>query len=91
MHVLDVLKAVDELGHVVAANGQANNRHDTESMGGASPSPSTTLVSRSHGRRATASPSTSAAPIIKGRGRRATTPRVVTSSRILAPIPYASP
>ncbi|KAL0004799.1 hypothetical protein SO802_012360 [Lithocarpus litseifolius] len=68
MHVMDVLKAVDELGRVTVANGQANNGRETESVATASPSTSATPVIRGHGRRATASPSPSPsiAPIIKG-------------------------
>ena len=89
-HVVDVLKVVDELGRVATTNGQANNRHETESVATANPSISIAPV-RSHGWHATTSPSTSAAPIIRGRGWRAATLRVVTSPQIPAPIPYVSP
>ena len=93
------------LGGGPVANGQANNGHETESATTTTPSTSVAPVStptrgqrataspstsaaRGHGQPATASPSTSAA---RGRGRRATTPRVVTSPKIPAPIPHASP
>lgn len=76
MHVMDVLKAVDELGCVAVANGQANNGHETESVATANPSTSAAPVSRSHGRCVTASPSTSAKPIIRGRGWRVATLRL---------------
>jgi len=62
MHVVDVLKVVDELNRVTVANGQANNGHETKSVVIASPSTSATPVIRGHGRRATASPSTSTTP-----------------------------
>ena len=65
MHVVDALKAVDELGRVVAANGQANNGRETELVAIASPSTSVAPVIRGHGRRATVSLSPSAAPIIR--------------------------
>ena len=49
MHVMDVLKAVDETSRVVVANGQANNRRETKSVATASPSTSMTLIIRSRG------------------------------------------
>ena len=90
MHVVDVLKAVDEFGHVATANGQANNGCETKSITTASPSTSVAPLIRSRGQHATTSPSTSVAPIIRGCGRSATTPQVVTSPEILAPILHAS-
>ena len=91
MHVVDVLKAVDELGRVIVANGQANNGRETKSIATASPRTSATLVIRGRGRHATTSPSPSTTPIIRGCGRRAATPRVVTSLEIPAPTSHASP
>ena len=89
MHVLDVLKDVDELGRVAAANGQANNAHEIELVAIVSPSTSATpLITPSRGWHATASPSTSA---VRGRGWCATTPWVVTSPEIPLPILHASP
>ncbi|KAK9988738.1 hypothetical protein SO802_028977 [Lithocarpus litseifolius] len=78
-HVRRVLNAVTGLGGGIAANGQANNRHETESAATATPTISTTPLSTpSLRRRATASPSTSAT---RGRGY----------LKIPAPIPHASP
>ena len=49
MHVMDVLKVVDETSRVVVANGQANNGCETKSVATASPSTSAALIIRSHG------------------------------------------
>ena len=69
-HVRRVLNNVVGLGGGLAANGQANNGHETESAATATPSTSATPVSTStYGRRGTASQSTSA---VRGRGRPAT-------------------
>ena len=46
---MDVLKVVDELGRVAATNGQANNRHETESVATTSPSTSVAVVIRGCG------------------------------------------
>ncbi|XP_075675163.1 uncharacterized protein LOC142644431 [Castanea sativa] len=104
-HARCVLNNVAGLGGGLAANGQANNGHETESTATATPSTNPAPRSTStRGQGATASPSTSAArgrgrPATaspstsagRGRGRRATTPRVVTSPEVPAPIPHASP
>ena len=104
-HVRRILNNVAGLGGGPAANGQANNGHETEPAATTTPSTSIAPVSTpTYGRRATASPSTSAArgcgrpataspstSAARGRGRRATTPWVVTSPEIPAPIPHASP
>nr|POE62630.1 serine/threonine-protein phosphatase 7 long form like [Quercus suber] len=50
MHVVDVLKVVDELGRVAVANVQANNGCETELVATASPSTSAALIIRSRGR-----------------------------------------
>ena len=66
-HIRRVLHDVAGLGGGPAANGQANNGHETEPTATASPSTSAAPVStRTRGQRAIASPSTSAA---RGRGR----------------------
>ena len=104
-HVRHVLNDVAGLGGGPAANGHANNGHETEPTATASPSTSAAPVStRTRGQRAIASPSTSAArgcgrpataspstSAARGCGRRATTPRVVTSPKMPAPIPHSSP
>ena len=104
-HVRRVLNNVAGLGGGPVANGQTNNRYETESAATATPSTSATPVSTpTRGRLATASPSTSAArgcgwPAIaspstiaaRGHGWSATTPWVVTSPKIPAPIPHTSP
>ena len=69
-HVRRVLNDVAGLSGGPAANGQANNGHETEPTATASPSTSVAPVStRTCGQRAIASPSTSAA---RGRGMPAT-------------------
>ena len=69
-HVWRVLNNVAGLGDGLAANGQANNGHETESAATATPSTSAAPLSTlTRGRRVTASPSTSAA---RSRGRPAT-------------------
>ena len=66
-HVWCVLNAMVGLGGGPAANGQANNGHETKLVATATPSTSATPLSTpSRGRRATASPSTS---VSRGRGR----------------------
>ena len=66
-HIRRVLNGVAGLGGGPAANDEANNGHDTEPTGTASPSTSAAPIStRTRGQRALASPSTSAA---RGRGR----------------------
>ena len=66
-HIWRVLNDVAGLGGGPAANGQANNGHETEPIVTASPSTSAAPVStRTRGQRAIASPSTSAA---RGRGQ----------------------
>ena len=104
-HVRHVLNDVAGLGGGPAANGQANNGHETEPTATASPSTSAAPVStRTRGQRAIASLSRSAArgcgrpataspstSAARGCGRRATTPRVVTSPEMPAPIPHSSP
>ena len=104
-HVRRVLNNVAGLGGGPAANGQANNGHETKLAATATPSTSAAPVSTpTSGQRATTSPSTSAArgrsrpataspstSAVRGCGRRATTPRVVTSPEMPPPIPHASP
>ncbi|XP_023905451.1 uncharacterized protein LOC112017210 isoform X2 [Quercus suber] len=104
-HVRCILHNVFGLGGDLAANGQANNGHKTESAATAIPSTSAAPVSTSTcGWNATTSPSTSAArsrgqpataspstSAARGHGRRATTPHVVSSPEIPIPIPHASP
>ncbi|KAK9997357.1 hypothetical protein SO802_022043 [Lithocarpus litseifolius] len=104
-HVRRVLNNVVGLGGGPTANGHAKNGHETEPVATAIPSTSTTPLSTStRERRATASPSTSAAKgcgqpataspstsAARGHGWRAITPWVVTSPKIPAPIPHASP
>ena len=69
-HIWRVLNDVAGLGGGPAANGQANNGHETEPIATASPSTSAAPVStRTRGQCAIASPSTSAA---RGHGRPAT-------------------
>ena len=66
-HVRRVLNNTAGLGGGLAANGQTNNGHETESTATVSPSTSTATVStRTRGQRAITSPSTSAA---RGRGQ----------------------
>ena len=61
-HVRHILNGVAGLGGGPAADGQANNGHDTELTATTTPSTSAAPVSTStRGQRATASPSTSAA------------------------------
>ena len=73
-HVRRALNDVVGLGGGPAANGQANNGHETETTATASPNTSATPVStRTRGQRAIASPSpsTSAAPVsTRTRGQR---------------------
>ena len=104
-HVRCVLNVVVGLGGGPVANGQANNRHETESTTTTTPCTSTaTLRTPSLGWCATVNPSPSTAKghgqraiasrstsVVRGRGRRVTTPRVVTSPEIPAPISHASP
>ncbi|KAK9989071.1 hypothetical protein SO802_029310 [Lithocarpus litseifolius] len=73
-HVRRVLNNVVGLGGGPAANGQANNGHETELATTTTPSTSTTPLSTpSCDRRATITPSTSAAPLsTPTRGRHAT-------------------
>ena len=69
-HVQHILNNVARLGGGPAADGQANNGHDTESAATATPSTSAAPVSTpTHGLRATTSPSTS---VGRGHGRPAT-------------------
>ena len=61
-HVRRILNGVAGLGGGPAADGQANNGHDTESTATTTPSTSAAPISTpTRGQRATASPSTSAA------------------------------
>ena len=104
-HVRLILNVVVGLGGGPAANGQANNRHETESIATTTPSTSAaTLSTPSYGQRATVSPSPSTArgrgqcitasrstSVARGYGRCAITPRVVTSPEIPIPILHASP
>ena len=104
-HVRCVLNVVVGLGGGPVANGQANNRHETESTTTTTPCTSTaTLRTPSLGWCATVNPSPSTAKghgqraiasrstsVVRGRGRRVTTPRVVTSPEIPTPISHASP
>ena len=90
-HVRCVLNAVVGFDGGPAANGQANNGHETKSVATTILSTSATPLSTSSlGRRATASPSKSASAA-RGRGLCATTPWVVTSPEIPTPIPLAFP
>nr|POF08962.1 hypothetical protein CFP56_14907 [Quercus suber] len=95
MHVLDVLKAVDELGCVAVANAQANNGHETESIAIASLSTNAapgTLEGRS-GVKSSCMHEVLLYQLENSRspsGRRVATPPVVTSPRILAAILHAS-
>ena len=78
-HVRCVLNAMAGLGGGPAANGQANNRHETESVATATPSISATSLSTpNRGRCATASLSTS---VVKGRGRCATASSSTSAAR----------
>ena len=78
-HVRRVLNDVAGLGGGPAANGQANNGHETEPTATASPSTSAAPVStRTRGQRAITSPSTRAA---RGRGQPATVSPSTSASR----------
>ncbi|KAK9985336.1 hypothetical protein SO802_030287 [Lithocarpus litseifolius] len=82
-HVRRVLNNVVGLGGGPAANGQANNGHETEPATSTIPSTSTTPLSTpSRVRRATTTPSTSAAPLsTPTRGRHATASPSTSAAR----------
>ncbi|KAK9990849.1 hypothetical protein SO802_025834 [Lithocarpus litseifolius] len=82
-HVRRVLNNVVGLGGGPAANGQANNGHETEPATSTIPSTSTTpLNTPSRVRRATTTPSTSAAPLsTPTRGRHATASPSTSAAR----------
>ncbi|KAL0006607.1 hypothetical protein SO802_008109 [Lithocarpus litseifolius] len=82
-HVRRVLNNVVGLGGGPAANGQANNGHETEPATSTIPSTSTTPLSTpSSVRRATTTPSTSAAPLsTPTRGRHATASPSTSAAR----------
>ena len=83
-HVRRVLNNVAGLGGGPAADGQANNGHDTESAATATPSTSAAPVSTpTHGQRATASPSTSAT---RGHGQPATASPSTSAGRAVVSV-----